>query len=76
VGLLEAAKVFELTADQVQRIEIVPPVGSVPGRIVIRTSQGVQVVNVATPAVPAEDPIPALLPRFEELAPGRVFRPG
>lgn len=75
VGLLEAAKVFELTADQIQRIEIVPPVGSVPGRIVIRTSQDVQVVNVVTPAVPAEDPIPPLLPRFEELAPGRVVRP-
>ena len=73
---LEGGRIFEYTADTIERVEVVAPAASAPGRIVIRTPQGVQVVNVTPPAVPAEDPIPALLPRFEELAPGRVVRPG
>ena len=75
LAYLEGARVFDYPADAIEGIEVVPPAASAPGRIVIRTPQGVQVVNVAPPAFPAEDPIPALVPRFEMLAPGRVVHP-
>jgi len=71
---LEAAKVFDLAAEDVSRIEILRPSPEVPGRIVIRTARQIEVINVNHAPVPAEDPIPVLIPRFEEFAPARVVR--
>ena len=73
---LEAAKVFEVSSDEVERIEVVAPTSSAPGRIAIHTARGVEAINVTQPPIPSEDPLPALLPRLEEFAPGRVVRQG
>ena len=73
---LEAAKVFEVSSDEVERIEVVAPTSSAPGRIAIHTARGVEAINVTQPPIPSEDPLPALLPRLEEFAPGRVLSQG
>jgi len=72
---LDASKVFEIAAEDVSRVEIVGPTPESPGRIVIRTPREIQVVNVSRAPVAGEDPIPVLIPRFEEFAPARVVRP-
>src|SRR2546425_3330876 len=49
LATLQAARVFDLPWNQIERIEIAAPAASQPGRIVIRAPGAVEVVNVTAP---------------------------